>query len=63
MNPMYEEVFKPFYRGDKARGMDEGHVGLGLSIAQDIVSDHGGRILLSRSDKHGGLKVLIRLPL
>lgn len=58
----YEDVFKPFYRVDKARKMEDGHVGLGLSIAMDIVHSHGGKIKLAQS-AHGGLKVIITLPL
>lgn len=58
----HEEVFKPFYRLEKSRNPKTGGVGLGLSIAQDIVHGHGGEISLSTSDK-GGLKVLIRLPI
>lgn len=58
----YEEVFKPFYRVDSSRADSKGSVGLGLSIAMDIVHGHGGRIWLDKSE-HGGLKVSIRMPL
>jgi two-component system osmolarity sensor histidine kinase EnvZ len=57
-----EEVFKPFYRLEKSRNPKTGGVGLGLSIAQDIVHSHGGEILLEKSAR-GGLRVVIRLPL
>lgn len=57
----YEEVFKPFTRGDAARSLGEGSVGLGLPIAMDIVHAHGGTIWLDRSAK-GGLAVHMRLP-
>ena len=57
----YENVFKPFYRIDKSRGLNRSGVGLGLSIAQDIVKSHGGNIVLSES-KHKGLMVKISLP-
>ncbi len=58
----YENVFKPFYRVDKSRGLNKSGVGLGLSITQDIVKSHGGNISLSES-KHNGLLVKISLPL
>lgn len=58
----FEDVFRPFYRGDSARNQDEGGgVGLGLPIAMDIVHAHGGEIWLKKSD-HGGLAVHISLP-
>lgn len=57
----YEEVFKPFYRRDESRNIDTGGVGLGLSIAMDVVHAHGGKIWLEGS-AHGGLKVNIRMP-
>ena len=58
----YLNVFKPFYRIDKSRGLNKSGVGLGLSIAQDIVRSHGGNIVLSESKKKG-LLVKISLPL
>ena len=57
----YENVFKPFYRIDKSRSLNRYGVGLGLSIAQDIIKSHGGNIVLSES-KHKGLMVKISLP-
>ena len=58
----YEDVFKPFYREEKSRNIKTGGMGLGLPIAQDIVLTHGGTITLNRSDKMGGLAVVITLP-
>ena len=57
----YVNVFKPFYRIDKSRGLNKSGVGLGLSISQDIVKSHGGNISLSKS-QFGGLMVKISLP-
>jgi len=57
----YQNVFKPFYRIDKSRSLNRSGIGLGLSIAQDIIKSHGGNIVLSES-KHKGLSVKISLP-
>jgi two-component system osmolarity sensor histidine kinase EnvZ len=56
-----EAVFKPFYRLDPSRNPGTGGVGLGLTIARDIVLGHGGDIELADAPR-GGLRVLIRLP-
>ena len=56
-----EDVFRPFFRLDAARNVDEAGVGLGLSIARDVARAHGGDITLSDS-KLGGLRALLRLP-
>ena len=58
----YKNVFKPFYRLDESRNLNHAGVGLGLSIAEDIVRSHGGNIELSES-KYKGLQVKISLPL
>ena len=58
----YKNVFKPFYRLDQSRNLNYAGVGLGLSIAEDIVRSHGGNIELSKSE-HKGLQVKISLPL
>ncbi len=57
----YENVFKPFYKSDKSRNQKKSSVGLGLSIASDIIRSHGGNIELGSSSL-GGLKVKIVLP-
>jgi two-component system sensor histidine kinase BaeS len=40
-----ERIFQPFYRGSHGRRFPQG-MGLGLSIANDLVTAHGGRIEL-----------------
>ena len=57
----YENVFKPFYKIDKGRADAKSSVGLGLSIASDIIRSHGGNIKLEKS-KLTGLGVSIFLP-
>ena len=58
----YQNVMKPFYRIDKSRGQNKSGVGLGLSIANDIIRSHGGIISLEKSPLNG-LRVKISLPL
>lgn len=57
-----DDVFKAFYRLEESRNKETGGVGLGLSIAKDVIASHGGRIELLDSPL-GGLRVLITIPL
>ena len=57
----YNNVFKPFYKIDKGRAESKSSVGLGLSIASDIIRSHGGNIKLEKSPMNG-LCVKISLP-
>ena len=57
----YKNIMKPFYRIDKSRGQNKSGVGLGLSIANDIIRSHGGSISFSKSPLNG-LRVKITLP-
>jgi two-component system osmolarity sensor histidine kinase EnvZ len=54
-------VFRPFFRLDEARNLDEAGSGLGLAIARDIARAHGGDITLGDSAM-GGLKASLRIP-
>jgi two-component system osmolarity sensor histidine kinase EnvZ len=56
-----EDVFKPFFRIEESRNLKTGGVGLGMSIARDVVRGHGGNIELDTSPV-GGLRARIRLP-
>lgn len=65
---MLEDVLKPFFRLEKSRNPKTGGVGLGLSIAQDIINAHGGRIELNNkksgnNNSVSGLIVSVFLPL
>jgi two-component system osmolarity sensor histidine kinase EnvZ len=56
-----EDVFRPFYRLESSRNIETGGIGLGLTIARDIVRAHGGDILLSESPE-GGLRSTVKIP-
>lgn len=55
-----EHVFDPFFRLEGSRSRDTGGMGLGLSIARQIIHAHGGRIQLANCQP--GLEVTVRLP-
>ena len=56
----YENVFKPFYKIDRGRADSKSSVGLGLSIASDIIRSHGGNIRLEKSSINGlGVKIFL----
>ncbi len=55
-------AFKPFGRLDYARNRESGGVGLGLTIARDIIQAHGGEIYLGIPSQGKGFEVRISLP-
>jgi signal transduction histidine kinase len=55
-----ERVFEPFYRVESSRSRETGGVGLGLSVARDIVRAHGGELTL-RNRPEGGLEAVLTL--
>lgn len=57
-----DDVFKPFFRLESSRNPVTGGVGLGMTIARDVVRNHGGDVELSDSPS-GGLRVRLVLPL
>ena len=57
----YKNVFKPFFRLDQSRSQNKSGVGLGMSIAEDIIRSHGGNIELGES-QYKGLLIKISLP-
>jgi signal transduction histidine kinase len=54
------DIFKPFYRVEKARDRSSGGMGLGLAIAQRAVEIHQGRMTASNAEP--GLAVTIEVP-
>ena len=57
----YKNVFKPFFRLDKSRSLNQAGVGLGLAIVEDVINSHGGSIQLGKS-RLKGLQVKVSLP-
>lgn len=55
-----KHVFDRFYRGDEAR-TDKRHFGLGLSIAKELASLHGGQIRV-KDASGGGSTFCVTLP-
>ena len=53
-------VFDKFYRLDEARTSDTGGAGLGLAIAKEIVTIHGGRIFAE--SENGQITFQVELP-
>jgi signal transduction histidine kinase len=56
-----ERIFERFVRLDDARSRDDGGAGLGLAIARDVATRHGGSLTAGRAPEGGALFVL-RLP-
>ena len=57
-----EEAFRAFHRLEPSRNPKTGGIGLGLTIARDIVRGLGGEIMLDESPL-GGLRASLRIPL
>jgi signal transduction histidine kinase len=57
-----DDIFKPFYKVDKARSGSSGGSGLGLSIVKRIVDIHQGDIEVTNAQA-GGTVINLKLPL
>ncbi len=55
-------IFEPFFRGDEARTVEMGGVGLGLTIVKMIIEAHGGMVNVTSAGDNGSIFTL-RLPL
>ena len=56
-----KSIFHPFFRVDKSRSREYGGVGLGLSLAWEIVTLHGGSIWVQESAKDGTV-IAVKFP-
>jgi signal transduction histidine kinase len=56
-----EKVFEPFYRSTRERRFPQG-LGLGLTIALDLVQAHDGQLSIE-SEPGTGSRFIVRLPL
>ncbi|MNC37146.1 Sensor protein kinase WalK [compost metagenome] len=54
------DIFEKFYRLDEARTSDTGGSGLGLSIAKEIITLHGGNIVAQSKD--GTVSFTVAIP-
>jgi two-component system, OmpR family, osmolarity sensor histidine kinase EnvZ len=56
-----EDALKPFYRLDASRHSEHGSVGLGLSIAQQLLQQQPNADLILEKAPQGGLRVIVSL--
>lgn len=50
-----------FYMDEQSRH-SKSHYGIGLYVANSIITQHGGQLILSNSEKTGGAQVVIKIP-
>lgn len=50
-----------FYMDEQSRH-SKSHYGIGLYVANSIIAQHGGQLILSNSEKTGGAQVVIKIP-
>jgi two-component system sensor histidine kinase VanS len=54
-----ETIFEKFFRLDTSRSSNTGGAGLGLAIAKEIVSAHGGNIYLQSNPEKTSFTVML----
>lgn len=52
-------IFERFYRTDKSRSCKTGGVGIGLTIADEIVKAHGGKIVVESKEGKGSVFTVV----
>ena len=58
-----EHIFERFYRAEKSRAREKGGMGLGLSIAYNIVKLHKGTIKVNNKNIEKGTRMIVKLPI
>lgn len=61
-NEAIDHIFERFYREEKSRNREKGGMGLGLSIAYNIVTLHKGTIKFDKN-REKGCRVVVKLPI
>jgi signal transduction histidine kinase len=57
-----QRVFERFTRLQEGRGRDAGGAGLGLAMVRAIVERHGGTVTIETSERLGGARFVVDLP-
>ena len=60
---LIRDIFKPYVQTMKKRGQSMGGLGIGLSIARDVVERHRGYIQVLSKGQGKGTEFIIKLPL
>ena len=61
-NEAIDHIFERFYREEKSRNREKGGMGLGLSIAYNIVNLHKGTIKFEKN-REKGARVVVKLTI
>jgi signal transduction histidine kinase/ActR/RegA family two-component response regulator len=60
---MLDKIFEPFHQGDESIALREGGLGLGLSIAKQIVELHHGTLTAASEGPGRGARMTLTLPI
>ena len=55
-------LFDRFYRADPSRNSESGGYGIGLSLAEAIITTHGGKVQAITANKGTELQILVQFP-
>ncbi len=60
--PMLEQIFEPFFQDPSQRAKSPGGLGLGLTIARNLIQLHGGAIEAHSEGAGRGSEFVVRVP-